>query len=143
MEDHMAFDEKKLKAARERLKKHPGGENLVLIDSPERAKEMQLKARAARDRNAAERKELKAFIDSLGDMEEVAAKMPKAVDVLKIQLAKATLDEDAERITQLAALIAPYETPKLAAQEITQTNIDLKDLSDEEFEQEKKRLEEE
>jgi len=140
----MPFDEKKLKAARDRLKKHPGGENLVLIDSPERAKEMQEKSAAARKRNRLERDAIKDFMKHVQNIgEELNDLAPKGVDVMRFYMMKAMQDGDEEVAGKYAEKIAQYETPKLAAQEITQTNIDLKDLTDEEFEKEKKKLEEE
>ena len=140
----MAFDEKKLQAARDRLKKHPGGENLKLIDTPEKAKEMQLKAAAARARNKAERDAVKEFMKHVqGIGEELHDLAPKGVDVMRFYMMKAMQDGDEETAGKYAEKIAQYETPKLAAQEITQTNIDLKDLTDEEFEEEKRKLEEE
>ena len=135
----MAFDEKKLKAARERLKKHPGGENLNVISSAEHARALQLKSAEARRKNKAERDAVKEFAESLkGIGEDLMEIAPKGVDVMRFFMMKAMKEGDEETAGKYAEKIASYETPKLAAQEITQTNIDLKDLSDEEFEALKK-----
>ena len=140
----MAFDEKKLKAARDKLKKHPGGENLKIISSSDHARELQLKSAEARRRNALERAAVKEFVETMKDIgEDLGDVAPKGVDVMRFFMMKAMKDGDDELAGKYAEKIAQYETPKLAAQEITQTNIDLKDLTDEEFEEEKKKLENE
>ena len=137
----MAFNEDKLKAARERLKQHPGGENLEIIDSKEMAREYQKRSVEARKRNKLEREAVKDFMGTLKDLgEELVDVAPKGVDVMRFFMLKAMKDGDEETAGKYAEKIASYETPKLAAQEITQTNIDLKELSDEEFEIEKKKI---
>jgi len=55
---------------------------------------------------------------------------------------KAFMDEDFELAGMYAEKLAQYQTPKLASQQVTNTNIDLKDLSDEEFQKELEKLEE-
>ena len=140
----MAVNKKKLADAQKRIDKHPGGSNLKMITSSERAKELNVKAREARKRNKERVQSLREFwndFDKAGL--EIGADDVKGVDVLKFLMKKAFYDEDFELAGQYAEKIAQYETPKLASQQITQTNVDLKDLSEEEFLAELKKLEEE
>lgn len=140
----MAVDNAKIDAARERLKDHPGGDNLKMITDSNKAKEYQRRSVEARKRNKERIIGLKAFwkdFDKAGL--EIGGDDIKGLDVLKFLMKKAIHDEDFELAGQYAEKIAQYETPKLASQQVTQTNIDLKDLSDEEFQAELKRLEQE
>jgi len=140
----MAVDNAKIDAARERLKDHPGGDNLKMITDSNKAKEYQRRSVEARKRNKERIQGLKAFwkdFDKAGL--EIGGDDIKGLDVLKFLMKKAIHDEDFELAGQYAEKIAQYETPKLASQQVTQTNIDLKDLSDEEFQAELKRLEQE
>jgi len=140
----MAVDNAKIDAAKERLKDHPGGDNLKMITDSNKAKEYQRRSVEARKRNKERIIGLKAFwkdFDKAGL--EIGGDDIKGLDVLKFLMKKAIHDEDFELAGQYAEKIAQYETPKLASQQVTQTNIDLKDLSDEEFQAELKRLEQE
>jgi len=140
----MAVDNAKIAAAKERLKDHPGGDNLKMITDSNKAKEYQRRSVEARKRNKERIQGLKAFwkdFDKAGL--EIGGDDIKGLDVLKFLMKKAIHDEDFELAGQYAEKIAQYETPKLASQQVTQTNIDLKDLSDEEFQAELKRLEQE
>ena len=140
----MAVDNAKIDAARERLKDHPGGDNLKMITDSNKAKEYQRRSVEARKRNKERILGLKAFwkdFDKAGL--EIGGDDIKGLDVLKFLMKKAIHDEDFELAGQYAEKIAQYETPKLASQQVTQTNIDLKDLSDEEFQAELQRLEQE
>ena len=140
----MAVDNAKINAARERLKDHPGGDNLKMITDSNKAKEYQRRSVEARKRNKERIQGLKTFwkdFDKAGL--EIGGDDIKGLDVLKFLMKKAIHDEDFELAGQYAEKIAQYETPKLASQQVTQTNIDLKDLSDEEFQAELKRLEQE
>jgi len=140
----MAVDNAKIAAAKERLKDHPGGDNLKMITDSNKAKEYQRRSVEARKRNKERIQGLKTFwkdFDKAGL--EIGGDDIKGLDVLKFLMKKAIHDEDFELAGQYAEKIAQYETPKLASQQVTQTNIDLKDLSDEEFQAELKRLEQE
>jgi len=140
----MAVDNAKINAAKERLKDHPGGDNLKMITDSNKAKEYQRRSVEARKRNKERIQGLKTFwkdFDKAGL--EIGGDDIKGLDVLKFLMKKAIHDEDFELAGQYAEKIAQYETPKLASQQVTQTNIDLKDLSDEEFQAELKRLEQE
>ena len=138
----MAVDNKKIEAARERLKDHPGGQNLQMITNSDKAREYQKRAVAARKRNKERVQELRTFWK---DFDKAGLSLGgddiKGIDVLKFLMKKAFHDEDFELAGQYAEKIAQYETPKLASQQVTQTNIDLKDLSDEEFQRELAKLE--
>ena len=138
----MAVDNKKIEAARERLKDHPGGQNLQMITNSDKAREYQKRAVAARKRNKERVQELRTFWK---DFDKAGLSLGgddiKGIDVLKFLMKKAFHDEDFELAGQYAEKIAQYETPKLASQQVTQTNIDLKDLSDEEFQKELAKLE--
>ena len=115
-----------------------------MITSSTRAKELQKKSIEARKRNKERVQGLKEFwkdFDKAGL--SIGGDDVKGIDVLKFLMKKAFHDEDFELAGQYAEKIAQYETPKLASQQITQTNVDLKDLSDEEFQRELAKLEEE
>ena len=132
----------KIEKAKERLKNHPGGENLKLINSRERALELHKKSEEAKKRNRQRVQSLKAFwkdFDKAGLT--IGNDDVKGIDVLKFLMKKAFYDEDFELAGQYAEKIAQYETPKLASQQITNKNLDLKDLSDEEFQKELAKLE--
>ena len=116
----MAIDKSKLK----------GLQNLKPIDSAERANELREKGLETRRRNKAEREAMKETLELFKSMG--TDEVPQGVDVLRIAMAKAIMQEDLDEATRLAALIAPYETPKLAAQEINVTN-EVADKSDEEL----------
>lgn len=57
-----------------------------------------------------------------------------AVDILRVLMAVAMMHDDQKRITELAILIAPYETPKIKSQEVKVVN-NLSDKTDEELAQ--------
>lgn len=138
----MAVDNKKIEAARERLKDHPGGQNLKMITNSEKAKEYQRRSVEARKRNKERVQGLREFwkdFDKAGLA--IGGDEIKGLDVMKFLMKKAFMEEDYELAGQYAEKIAQYETPKLASQQVTQTNIDLKDLSDEEFQKELEKLE--
>ena len=84
-----------------------------------RANHMREKGLETRRKNKEEREAMQAAVKAFQDLG--VDHLPKAVDVLRISMAKAISDGDPDEITRLAALIAPYETPKLASQEVSQT----------------------
>jgi len=141
----MAVDNSKIEAAKERLKKHPGGENLKMITSSDKAKEYQKRSVEARKRNKERVQDLRTFwkdFDRAGLGLESDQNV-KGVDVIEFLMKRAFMEEDFELAGMYAEKLAQYQTPKLASQQVTNTNIDLKDLSEEEFQAELKRLEEE
>ena len=134
----------KVKAARERLKNHKGGGNLKLIDTPERARAMQKKGVEARKRNKERLLSLQSFVHDLDKIGvDVSDHAPKGIDMLRFCMVQAYHNEDFELVAQYAEKIAQYETPKLASTQVTEITRDLTDLTDEEFEAELKKLEEE
>ena len=110
--------------------KHPNSlKSLRPATTPERANEIREKGLEVRRENKKKKEELqlavRAFQDLKGDMLQ-------AVDVLRIAMARAIAADDMDEVTRLAAILAPYETPKLQAAEITQT-VTHEDASDEEL----------
>ena len=137
----MAINIDKLKAAQERLKSHKGGGNLKMITDSERARELQKKSVEARKRNKERIESLKLFMDDFEKIGfDVGEKAPRAIDMLNHLMMKAFHDEDFEKAAELAGQLAQYQTPKKASVQQTNTDIDLKDLTDEEFEELKKEL---
>ena len=65
----------------------------------------------------------------------------KGVDVLIFLMKKAFYDEDFDLAGQYAEKVAAYQTPKLSAQSVDMTTRNLADLTDEEFEEELRKLE--
>jgi len=49
-------------------------------------------------------------------------------------------DDDAEQIVKVASILAEYQAPKLSRRDVTQTNIDAGDLTDEELQAELDKL---
>ena len=96
---------------------HPNSlKNLVTFKDPEHANKAREAGLEVRRRNKAEKDAMKAAIEAYKDLK---VDVPSAVEVLKIAMSKAILDNDMDEVTRLAALIAPYETPKLASKEVT------------------------
>lgn len=111
--------------------KHPNSlKHLKPIKTAERANELREKGLETRRANKEKREEMAKTLDLFKRMgyEDI----PKGLDVLRIQMANAIINEDMDEATRLAAIVAPYETPKLQAQEITQT-VTHEDASDEEL----------
>ena len=94
------------------------------------AEAARLKGLETRRRNKEEREAMKHAVAAFKDLGQ--ADLPPAVEVLRIAMTKAIAASDMDEATRLAALIAPYETPKLASQEITQ-NVTMTEQSDEEL----------
>ena len=97
--------------------KHPNSlKNLKTINTPEMAEKMRQKGLITRQRKKEEREAMAAAIDAY---ESLKLDMPPAVEILRIAMAKAMVEEDMDEMTRLATLLAPYETPKLASKEVT------------------------
>jgi len=134
--------EEKFAEAQKRLDADPRTANLKMIRTKEEAKAMQQKSVEARRRNKERITTLKEFWkDFTAAGLEIENDDIKGLDILKFLMKKAIHDEDYELAGQYAEKIAQYETPKLASQQVVQTNIELKDLSDEEFAAELAKLE--
>jgi len=132
----MSDMKKKLEAARIKLSKHPGGENLKIIESSEQAKEMQLKSAKARVENRQAREEaeriLKAFKQRGKDLESLNI---TGLEVMKLIMGDAIVKGDTRTAATLAAQVAEYETPKLSRQEVHSTVQDITELSDKELQE--------
>lgn len=109
------------------------GGNLVEPWTKEKAKEMNLKSQESRKANKAMRMEVSAFVKSLGDVKDAALGVPDPIDVLKLLLAKAIMDGDDIKQFEYAKELAPYSTPKLAAQSLTVEQINAQEMTDEEL----------
>ena len=127
---------KKLEAARIKLSNYPGGENLDMIDSSEKAREYQLKSAESRVKNnqarAAAEDILKEFKKRGEEMESLGL---KGLDVMKLIMGDAIVKGDTRTAAALAAQVAEYETPKLTRQEVHATHQDVTELSDNELEE--------
>ena len=139
----MTINKKKLEEAQAKIDAHPGGGNLKMITDSTRAKELSKKGAEARKRNREQREMLAALAkDVKASGEEISDIAPKGVDMLRFYMMEAHARQDYEMAASYAEKIAQYETPKLASQQITQTTIDAKDLSDEELAAKLKEMEE-
>ena len=106
-------------------------QNLRVISSPEKAREMQKNSVEARKRNQALKDELKltakmykAVMDEIPDM--------NPVDVLQMIMIKALQEGQYEDASRYANMIAPYKLPKLSTVEQKVTN-NVKDMTEEEL----------
>jgi len=124
----MAIEEKKY---------HPGSENLISIDSTEMANEYRRRGLEVRRKNKEKRELAKQTIVA---MKELGDEAPDALEALKYVLVQAMEENDTENIVKVASILAEYQAPKLSRQDVTQTNIDAADSSDEELEEELSKL---
>ena len=116
---------------------HKGSENLKSITSTEMANEYRLRGLEVRRKNKEKRELAKQTIVA---MKELGDEAPDALEALKYVLVQAMEDNDTENIVKVASILAEYQAPKLSRQDVTQTNIDAADLSDEELEEELQKL---
>ena len=110
--------------AQTRKFKSEGG-NLAPPYDSEKGREMQKKGLEVRRANK-ERREMMA--DVIKDMGELTA-----VELLEIEMKAAYALGQTQKALELAEKLAPYQTPKLAAKQLTIEEVNLKDLSDEEL----------
>ena len=125
---------KNLAKARQKLNEMPGGTNLNLIDSTEKAREMQLNSAEARKKNNQARKDAQRLLEEFktrGD--EMEALNLTGLQVLKLIMGDAIVKGDTRTAAALAAQVAEYETPKLTRQEVHSTVKDVTELSDTEL----------
>ena len=108
-------------------------ENLKTINSPKMAEEYRLKGLEVRRKNKEKRELAKQAIRAMQEMGEDA---PDAIQALNYVLVQAMESNDQEQIIKVASILAEYQAPKLSRQDVTQTNLDVADLSDEELETE-------
>jgi len=116
---------------------HPGLKNLVSIKDSEMAEEWRKRGLEVRKKNKEKRDLAKQTIlamKSLGD------EAPDAMSALNYVLVQAMEDGDTDQIIKVASILAEYQAPKLSRQDVTQTNLDASDLTDEELQAELDRL---
>ena len=111
--------------------------NLEKIESSEMANEYRLRGLETRRKNKEQRELAKHTIMAMKGMGDDA---PNAIEALNYVLVKAMEDDDSEQIVKVASILAEYQAPKLSRQDITQTNVDAGDLSDEELQEELDKL---
>jgi len=111
--------------------------NLEKIQSTEMANEYRLRGLETRRKNKEQRELAKNTIKAMKSMGDDA---PNAIEALNYVLVKAMEDDDSEQIVKVASILAEYQAPKLSRQDITQTNVDAGDLSDEELQEELDKL---
>jgi len=111
--------------------------NLEKIESSEMANEYRLRGLETRRKNKEQRDLAKHTIMAMKSMGDDA---PNAIEALNYVLVKAMEDDDSEQIVKVASILAEYQAPKLSRQDVTQTNIDAGDLSDEELQDELDKL---
>ena len=106
-------------------------QNLRVISSPDKAREMQKNSVEARKRNQALKDELKmtakmykSVMDELPDM--------NPVDVMQMLMIHALQNEQYEDASRYANMIAPYKAPKLSMVEQKITD-NVKDMTEEEL----------
>jgi len=116
---------------------HKGSENLKSITSTEMANEYRLRGLEVRRKNKEKRELAKQTIVA---MKELGDEAPDALEALKYVLVQAMEEGDTDNIVKVASILAEYQAPKLSRQDVTQTNIDAADLSDEELEEELQKL---
>ena len=102
-------------------------------EASERAREMQAKGAETRRQNKAAREAMKLSTAEFKKIkEEVLPEMVKAEDILRVQLAKAIVEDRADDVERLATALLPYETPRLSAVEQT-LDVSTQDLTEEEL----------
>ncbi|MDA8747430.1 hypothetical protein N9M66_04390 [Litoreibacter sp.] len=111
--------------------------NLEKIQSSEMANEYRLRGLETRRKNKEQRELAKNTIMAMKSMGDDA---PNAIEALNYVLVRAMEDDDSEQIVKVASILAEYQAPKLSRQDVTQTNIDAGDLSDEELQAELDKL---
>ena len=111
--------------------------NLKTINSTEMAKEYQERGLAKRKENKKRRDLAK---ENIMAMKELGEEAPNAIEALKYVLTQAMEVNDQEQIIKIASILAEYQAPKLSRQDVTQTNIEAGDLTDEELQEELNKL---
>lgn len=93
------------------------------------ANELREKGLEVRKRNSEERAKMKNAVRAFQDLK---IEIPDSETVLKIAMSKAIAENDMDEATRIAALLMPYEKPKLASQDISVTS-DVSDKTDAEL----------
>ena len=111
--------------------KHPNSlKNLVSFGEARDPEAMRKKGLETRRRNKAEREAMQQAVQAFQDLD---IKVPDSETVLKIAMSKAIAAGDMDEATRIAALLMPYEKPKLASQEVA-ISQGVSDKTDEELE---------
>ena len=115
--------------------KHPNSlAQLRPVMDSDRAREMQAKGAETKRQNKLLREAMRLSASEFKKIrDEVVNDMPSAVDILKVQLAKAIHLEDHETIERLALALAEFEQPKLQRIDQTNLSLDASELSEEEL----------
>jgi len=116
---------------------HPGLKNLVSIKDSDMAEEWRKRGLEVRRKNK-EKKELAK--QTIVAMKELGDEAPDAIHALNYVLVQAMEEGDTDQIVKVASILAEYQQPKLSRQDVTQTNLDASDLTDEELEEELQKL---
>jgi hypothetical protein len=116
---------------------HPGLKNLISIENSDMADEYRRRGLETRRKNK-EKKELAK--QTIIAMKELGDEAPDAMAALNYVLVQAMEEGDTEQIVKVASILAEYQAPKLSRQDVTQTNIDAADLTDEELQEELDKL---
>ena len=116
---------------------HPGLKNLVSIKDSEMADEWRKRGLEVRRKNK-EKKELAK--QTIVAMKELGDEAPDAMAALNFVLVQAMEEGDTDQIVKVASILAEYQQPKLSRQDVTQTNLDASDLTDEELQEELDKL---
>ena len=111
--------------------------NLRSIETSEMADEYRKRGLETRKKNKQKREMAKEAIKAMREMGDEA---PSAIEALKYVLAQAMESNNTEEIVKVASILAEYQAPKLSRQDVTQTNVDASDLSDEELQAELDKL---
>ena len=125
------------------MKQHPNSlKNLKPMWTSESAKEAQKNSVIARKANAEARAQLKLtmnewkkYKDEVLDEADMSS-----IDVLKILMMKALAADDFDTAADLAKSLAEFEAPKLARVDQTTTEVDARELTEEELEAKLKQL---
>ena len=122
--------------------KHPNSlAQLKRYMDSEKDRAMQAKGAETRRRNKALRESMKLSASEFKKIrDEIITEMPTAVEILKVQLAKAMQAEDQETIERLALALAEYEQPKLQRIDQTTKTLDATELSEDELDRKIKEL---
>ena len=107
--------------------------NLKPIRDAKRANELREKGIEVRKENTERRQQLRRDVQDFRKLNLDPTEMPPAVEVLRAQMVKAISEGDMDEATRMATILAPYETPKLAAQELN-VSTDVSEKTDAELE---------
>ena len=134
MEDVMGY---------ENCGKHPNSlKSLRPLTDSDKARELQAKGAEKRRQNKIIRESMALSAAEFKKIkEDILPDLPDAVTILKVQLAKAMANDDAETIERLSLALAEYERPKLQRIDQTNINVDQSEVPEDEIDRRIKELE--